>query len=150
DHSYTLPLPVILYTDNGFVSFMSSEFHHDTAGEYMVEKDGMRFVNYHEKIYQLEDGATSLQFDEDHNPVNAAKPWDFSITKNVAAMLLTVILMLVLFFKLANYHRKNTLAPKGMNNVLETLVIFVRDDIARPQIGEKQYMKFLPFLLTVF
>ncbi|UJH90232.1 F0F1 ATP synthase subunit A [Antarcticibacterium sp. 1MA-6-2] len=150
DHSYTLPLPVILFTDNGLVTFMSSEFHHDTEGEHIVEKDGMSFVNYHEKIYQLEDGATEVRFDEEHHPVNATTPWDFSITKNVAAMFITVILMLFLFFKLANYHRKNSQAPKGMNNILETLVLFVRDDIAIPQIGEKKYMKFMPFLLTVF
>ena len=150
ESSVTLPLPVILYTDNGFVTFMSSEFHHDTEGEVVVEKDGMRFVNYHEKIYQLEEGATELKFNEEHYPVNATTPWDFSITKNVAAMFLTVILMLLFFISLAKYHRKNTQAPKGFNNVLETLVLFVRDDIAIPQIGEKKYMKFMPFLLTVF
>ena len=150
DHSYTLPLPVILYTDNGFVTFMSSNFNHDLEGEVVVEKDGMSFVNYHEKIYQLEDGETTLEFNEDGYPANASKPWDFSITKNVAAMLITVILMLWFFFSLANYHKKNKQAPKGFNNVLESLVLFVRDDIAIPQIGEKKYMKFMPFLLTVF
>lgn len=151
DQSYTLPLPVILYTDNGFVSFMSSEFHHDTEGEYVVEKDGMRFVNYHEKIYQLEEGEESLQYDEEeHAAINATKPLDLSITKNVAAMFITIILMIWFFFGLASFHKKNKHAPKGFNNVLETLVLFVRDEIARPQIGDKKYMKFMPFLLTVF
>ncbi|MCM4159186.1 F0F1 ATP synthase subunit A [Antarcticibacterium flavum] len=150
DHSYTLPLPVILYTDNGFVTFMSSNFNHDLEGQVIVEKNGMSFVNYHEKIYRLEDGETALEFGEDGYPVNAGKPWDFSITKNVAAMFITVILMLWFFFSLANYHKKNKQAPKGFNNVLESLVLFVRDDIAIPQIGEKKYMKFMPFLLTVF
>lgn len=150
ENSFTLPLPVILFTDNGMVSFMSSEFHHDTEGEYIVEKDGMQFVNYHEKIYMLDEGATALNFDKDYNAVNASKPWNFSITKNVAAMLITVVLMLLFFFSLARYYKNNTKAPSGLNNVLETLVIFVRDDIARPQIGEKKYMKFMPFLLTVF
>ena len=150
DSSVTLPLPVILYTDAGFVTFMSSEFHHDTEGKYVVEKDGMRFVNLHEDIYKLDAGADSVEFDAEHHPVNASKPWDFSITKNVAAMLLTVILMLLFFTSLARHHKKNTHAPKGFNNALETLVLFVRDDIALPQIGEKKYMKFMPFLLTVF
>lgn len=150
DNSYTLPLPVILWTDNGFVTFMSSEFHHDTEGEYIVEKDGMQFVNYHEKIYQLEEGAESLKFNEENYPENAAKPLDLSITKNVAAMFLTIILMIWFFFGLASFHKKNKHAPKGFNNVLETLVLFVRDEIAKPQIGEKKYMKFMPFLLTVF
>jgi len=150
ESSVTLPLPVILYTDSGLVTFMSSDFHHDTEGEYIVEKDGMRFVNYHEKIYQLDAGAQKIEFDEGHSPLNASKPYDFSITKNVAAMLLTVIVMLIFFFSLAKHHKKNKHAPKGMNNALETLVLFVRDDIAKPQIGEKKYKKFMPYLLTVF
>ncbi|WP_026836898.1 F0F1 ATP synthase subunit A [Gillisia sp. JM1] len=150
ENSYTIPLPVILFTDNGFVTFMSSEFHHDTEAKHIVEKDGMRFVNYHEDIYQLESGANTVEFDEEDHPLNATTSWDFSITKNVAAMFITVILMLIFFLSLANYHKKNSKAPSGFNNALEALVLFVRDEIAIPQIGEKQYMKFMPFLLTVF
>lgn len=150
DQSYTLPLPVILVTDDGLVTFMSSEFHHDTEGEYVVEKNGQRFVNYHEKIYELEGGAEALDYDEEQGALNASKPWNLSITKNVAAMFLTVILMLWFFFGLASHHKKNTHAPKGFNNILEVLVLFVRDEIAKPQIGDKKYMKFMPFLLTVF
>ncbi len=150
ESSFTLPLPVILFTNNGMVTFMSSEFHHDTEGHHVVEKDGMRFVNYHEDIYKLDAGAETVEFDEEHNVLNASKPWDFSITKNVAAMLLTVILMLIFFFGLAGHHKKSKNAPAGFNNILETLVLFVRDEIARPQIGDKKYMKFMPFLLTVF
>lgn len=129
---------------------MSSEFHHDTEAKHIVEKDGMRFVNYHEDIYQLESGANTVEFDEEDHPLNATTSWDFSITKNVAAMFITVILMLIFFLSLANYHKKNSKAPSGFNNALEALVLFVRDEIAIPQIGEKQYMKFMPFLLTVF
>ncbi|MGO3810656.1 F0F1 ATP synthase subunit A [Mesonia sp.] len=150
ESAVTLPLPVILYTDNGLVNFMSSEFHHDTEGEYIVEKYGMRFVNYHEKIYQLDSGAEKIEFNEEQEVLNAKKPIDFSITKNVAAMFLTVIVMIVFFFSLARHHKKNEKAPRGLNNALETLVLFVRDDIAIPQIGKKKYMKFMPFLLTVF
>ena len=150
ESSFTLPLPVILWTENGLITFMSSEFHHDTEGKHIVEEEGMRFVNYHEKIYKLEDGAEELQFNAEHEAINASKPWDISITKNVAAMFLTVILMLLFFRSLASHHKKNTHAPKGFNNILESLVLFVRDDIARPQIGEKKYRKFMPFLLTIF
>ncbi|MGM0634682.1 MAG: F0F1 ATP synthase subunit A [Bacteroidota bacterium] len=148
--SYTLPLPVILYTDHGLVTFMSSEFHHDTEGEVVVERDGQKFVNYHENIYLLEDGVEAVAFDEEHLVTNAVKPLDFSITKNVASMFLTVIVMLVLFLGLAKHYKKSKKAPKGFNNILETLVIFVRDEIAKPQIGNKKYAKFMPFLLTVF
>ncbi len=145
-----LPLPVILYTDDGLVSFMSSEFHHDVEAKHVVEKDGKRFVNYHEKIYQLNEGEETVEFNAEHYPANAERPLDLSITKNVAAMFLTVIVMLVFFFSLAKHHKKNEKAPRGLNNALESLVLFVRDDIAIPQIGEKKYMKFMPFLLTVF
>ena len=58
--------------------------------------------------------------------------------------------MLIFFTSLARHHKKNSHAPSGFNNILETLVIFVRDDIAIPQLGEKRYMKFMPFLLSVF
>ncbi|WP_417884644.1 F0F1 ATP synthase subunit A [Zunongwangia sp.] len=150
ENSFTIPLPVILYTDNGLVTFMSSEFHHDDKGHHVVEKDGMRFVNLHEKIYQLDPGAEELILDKTDHPENAERPYDFSITKNVAAMLITVVIMLIIFSLLAKHYKKKEVSPKGLNNALEALVIFVRDDIARPQIGEKKYMKFMPFLLTVF
>ena len=150
ENSVTLPLPVILYTEEGLVTFMSSEFHHDIEGENIVEKDGMRFVNYHETIYQLEEGAESLVFDSEGNPTNAVTPFDFSVTKNVASMFVTIILMIVFFFGLGRHYKKDSRAPRGAKSVLEGLVLFVRDDIAIPQIGEKKYMKFMPFLLTVF
>ena len=150
EDAVTLPLPVILYTDAGLVTFMSSEFHHDTSGHHIVEKNGMRFVNLHEKIYMLDQEAEAVEFDADHHPLNASKPLDFSITKNVAAMFLTVIIMLVLFLSMSKKLKKSERAPKGVHSALEALVLFVRDKIARPQIGEKKYMKFMPFLLTVF
>lgn len=146
----SLALPVILKTDNGFVSFMSSEFHHDATGTHVVEKNGMKFVNLHEKIYQLNSGESQLKLDEKHNVENASKPLDLSITKNVFAMFITVALMFVLFLPMARSYKKNKQAPKGMSNLLEVFVLFIRDDIARPNIGEKKYKKFMPFLLTVF
>lgn len=148
--SVTLSLPVILKTDQGWITFMSSAFHHDSEGGVVVEKEGQRVVNYHEKAYVLNEGETALEFGEDHYPNNAVRPLDLSITKNVASIFLSVIVLLLLFPRLASHYKKSDKAPKGLNNALETLVIFVRDDIARPQIGEKKFMKFMPFLLTVF
>ncbi|MBZ9652685.1 F0F1 ATP synthase subunit A [Psychroflexus montanilacus] len=151
EDSFTLPLPVILWTDKGLTGFMSSEFHHDVEGEYVVESNGQNFVNYHEKIYVLNEGEEALEFDEEtHAALNANRPFDISVTKNVASMLVSVLLMFVLFIGLARHYKKSKAAPKGFKNILETLVIFVRDEIARPQIGEKKFMKFMPFLLTVF
>ena len=148
--SVSLSLPVILKSDQGWVFFMSSEFHHDSNGEVVVEKNGQRIVNYHEKAYILNDGETGLVFDDNHYPENAVRPIDLSITKNVASIFLTVIVLFLLFPRLAKHYKKSDMAPKGLNNALETLVIFVRDEIAKPQIGSKKYMKFMPYLLTVF
>ena len=90
----TVPLPVILWTDNGLVTFMSGEFHHDVDGKVIVEKKGLNFVNVHEKIYQLDEGATTVAYDAEHHPTNAKRPLDFSITKNVFSMFLSVLLLM--------------------------------------------------------
>lgn len=146
----TLPLPVILSTDNGIVTFSSGEFHHDVSGHNVVARNGMNFVNVHEKIYQLNSGETAASFNEEHHITNGTKPWDFSITKNVFAMFLTVAIMLLLFIPMGRKHGKDGKAPRGISNLLEVFVLFIRDDIARPNIGEAKYKKFMPYLLTVF
>src|SRR5690606_25641446 len=87
----SIALPIILWTDQGLVTFMSSEFHHDDSGTQIVEKDGMRFVKYHEKIYQLEPHVQELAFDDAHHPTNASLPTDLSITRNVFMMWVSVI-----------------------------------------------------------
>ncbi|WP_047246825.1 F0F1 ATP synthase subunit A [Maribacter thermophilus] len=143
------PLPVILWSSNGLVTFMSSEFHHDDNGEVVVEKNGSKFVKLHSKIYELEEGATSLSLDEHHHAANAHRVLDFSITKSVFGILLVGLFMLWAFSSLAKQY-KNKSVPTGFGRVLEPLVIYVRDEIARPNIGEKKYRKFTGYLLTVF
>jgi len=143
------PLPVILWTSEGLVTFMSSEFHHNDDGHVIVEKKGLNFAKIHSKIYELEDGATTVSFDETHHATNASKVLDFSITKSVVGILFAGFLMLLAFSKLAKQY-KTRQVPKGFSRVLEPLVIYVRDEIARPNIGEKKYKKFMGFLLTVF
>ncbi|VXB51754.1 ATP synthase subunit a [Maribacter litoralis] len=143
------PLPVILWSSNGLVTFMSSEFHHDDNGEVIVEKNGSKFVKLHSKIYELEAGASSVNFDEEHHATNAHKVLDFSITKSVVGVLLVGLLMLLAFSSLAKQYAKKSI-PTGFGRVLEPLVLYVRDEIARPNIGEKHYRKFTGYLLTVF
>lgn len=146
---YSFPLPIIVYTSKGVKTFMSSEFHHDDNGQVIVNKDGVQLTKLHSKIYQLESGATSINFDESHHPTNAYKVLDFSITKSVFGMFLTGLLMILGFSALARGYKKSAV-PTGFGRVLEPLVIYVRDEIARPNIGEKKYRKFMGFLLTVF
>ena len=150
EHAVSIPLPVILYTNNGLVCFMSSAFHHNDDGSYVVSKGGANFVKYHEKIYQLNDGASSLEFDEQHHPLNAVKPIDVSITKNVFSMLLSVVLLLTLFGAAGRSARKNPGAPKGVLAFLEPIIVFIREDIIIPNVGEKKYKTYIPYLITVF
>ncbi len=145
EHKYVgFPLPVILW-DNGLKVFSSSQFHH---GETLAEVDGQHYKLYHSKIYKT-DAEGTINYDEDHHPTNV-KPLDFSITKNVVMIIFTGLLMLWLFSSLARSYAKNNGIPTGVGRFFEPIVLYIRDDIARPNIGEKRYKKYMPFLLTIF
>lgn len=147
----SLALPIILWTDNGLTTFSSSEFHHDDNGEVIVEKNGGKFVKLHEKIYQLDPNATTVAFDEENHPTNAHRPLNFSITRNVFMMWVSVIVLLLLFITAArSYKKSKDGVPTGIAGFLEPLVVFVRDEIGKPMIGEHKYKKYMPYLLTIF
>ena len=146
---YGFSLPVILWTSKGLVTFMSSEFKHNDDGHVVVDKGGLRFAKIHGKIFELNQGAHHVNFDDHHHATNAHKVLDFSITKSVFGILFAGLLMVLGFSALARGYKKGAI-PTGFSRVLEPLVIYVRDEIARPNIGEKKYKKFMPYLLTVF
>ena len=139
----SFPLPVILF-DNGIHIFSSSKFHH---GEEVAEVDGNYYKIEHNKIYKT-NAAGTITHNEEGHPTNA-RPLDFSLTKNVVMIFITAIFMFFLFKGLATSYTKKKI-PTGLNRALEPLVIYVRDDIAIPNIGEKKYRKYMGFLLTVF
>ena len=146
-------LPVILYTDNGLVTFCSSEFERDEEGVKIVEKKDQKFVKYHGKIYYAADQANShgayIVYDDEHHAVNK-RPLDFSITKNVFSIFLGFILLILVFFAVARGYKKNAgKAPKGIQSFIEPIILFVRDEIAIPNLGHR-YERFMPYLLTVF
>ncbi|MFD2908719.1 F0F1 ATP synthase subunit A [Flavobacterium ardleyense] len=142
---YGFPLPVILI-DGGLKVFSASKFEH---GEATAEVDGKFYKLFHGKIYDT-NAAGDLNLNEEHHPTNPM-PLNFSITKNVVALFLTAVLVFLLFLGLAKtYKNGHNNLPKGFSRVLEPMVIYVRDEIARPNIGDKKYRKFAPYLLTVF
>ena len=143
------PLPVILWTSKGLVTFMSSEFHHNDDGHVIVEKDGLKFAKIHSKIFELDNNAVTISFDETHHATNAHKLLDFSITKSVVGILFIGFLLLFWFSRLAKQYKTKQI-PTGFARVLEPLVLYVRDEIARPNIGDKHYRRFTGYLLTVF
>lgn len=133
-HGVTLPLPVILYSaDRGVEVFSSARLAHDEVYN--------GYKNVHGKIHRVT--ATGAVDEE-------AKVYDFSITKNVASLLLSAVIILTLFSAVTKGYAKNKgRAPKGIQSALEPIILFVRDEIAKPSIGPK-YTKYLPYLLTLF
>ena len=147
----SLSLPIILWTENGFTSFSSSKFHHDDEGHIVVEANGGSFVKLHEKIYQLDAGVTAIVYDSEHHPINAQKPIDLSITRNVFMMWISVALLLFIFLTTArSYKKSKDGVPTGLAGFMEPLIVFVRDEIGKPMIGEHKYKRYMPYLLTIF
>lgn len=140
---YGFSLPIILW-DNGLQVFSSSKFHH---GEEVAEHNGNFYVLHHEKIYKTD--ATGKLNEEHGHPTNV-KPLDFSITKSVLGIFLVSLLMFFLFKGLAKSYAKNGGIASGAGRFFEPLVVFIRDEVAIPNIGEKNYKKYMSYLLTLF
>ena len=130
-HDVSIPLPVILYTGGHLDVFMSSSFEH---GKKNVIKGDREYHLDHGKIVEK----SGLQV------------LDFSITKNVFNMFISVALLLLIFISSARKYKGSPSAPRGIQRFTEPLVVFVRDEIALPNIGEKHHERFVPFLLTIF
>ena len=150
----SIPLPIILWTDNGLVTFSSSEFHHDDEGTEVVTKKGLSFVKFHEEIYYASSESNSsgqfLSLDKNSYPTNL-KPLDFSITKLVFSMFLSMIFLVLIFgISAKKYSKSSKGVPSGIAKFTEPLILFIRDEVAIPNIGEKNYKKYMPYLLTLF
>lgn len=131
EHHATIPLPVILYSpQKGLSTFMSSQFHHGHS-----EYEGYKLVG--NKIVPVEEGV---------------EVYDFSLTRNVVQMILALIVLVWILTGVAKRYRTGQgvkTAPRGLQNAIEPVVTFVRDEVAKPNIGHK-YKRFLPLLLTIF
>jgi F-type H+-transporting ATPase subunit a len=138
----SVPLPVILYskTRGKLFIFWSSKFHHghDAYKGFKLIKEG----DLKGKIVEV---------DEHESKIDGPLPLDFSMKKNVIGIIFSITVICLIFISVANRYKSNPNgAPKGLQSLMETLILFVRDDIARPSIGDKNYGKFMPFLLTTF
>lgn len=146
-------LPIILWTDNGLTIFSSDRFEHDNSGSVVVEENGQKFLRYNEHIFYA-DRFDQAKFEEASTMARPFmyedRPLDFSITKTVFSMILAAVLLFIIFGFAAKHYKKNEKAPKGLAGFLEPLILFVRDDIAIPNIGEKKYQKYMPILLSIF
>lgn len=135
----SIPLPVILYSENsGWNLFSSSVFHHyDTYNGFYIASEGDNAG----KI--VERDATG----------NETRPiFDISITKNVLAIFLNAALLVVIMLFTARWYKKRKTeytAPRGFVGAMEALVTMVVDEVIKPNVG-KQAGRFTPYLLTVF
>lgn len=145
DFHLSIPLPVILYSMNPQLHggkklnvFLSSKFHHghEPFNGFLLAHEG----KYEGKIVETDISGEII-----------GRPVDISITKTIAGIIVSVIILLSLLLSVA---RKAVIssrkAPSGLLNLIEPVIVFVRDEVAKPAIGEKKYEKFLPFLLTLF
>lgn len=139
-HHVSVYLLVIVYTkDKGINIFSSKRLAHGHV------YDGFRIMEEGDHKGQI------VEVDEEGHVIEGKLPLDFSITKNITAMIIAALLLLWLFVSLArSYRRTGISAPKGIQGFLEPIVMFVRDDIAIPNIGEHKYEKYMPYLLTAF
>lgn len=128
----SLPLPVILITEGNVDIFLSSEFHH---GEQQVIRG--------DRVYRLNHGHIE--------EANGKKVIDLSFTKNVASMFIASLLIIFIFTSVAKAYKKRPgQAPSGLQAFIEPIILFVRDDVIIPNIGEKKYKTYLPYLMTLF
>ena len=126
----SIPLPVILYTEGNLDVFISSEFHHGKSK--VIRGDRTYKIDHHNIVEE-----------------NNKKILNVSVTKNVASMILSVLLLFFILRKVSLSYKSKKAAPKGIQSFLEPLILFVRDDIIKSSIGPK-HKKYTVFLLTVF
>lgn len=137
-------LPVIVFSEGELYAFSSKHFHHEKQ-YHTYDKNGEEVIfeipdegKYEGKVVRVMNDGTQI------------KPFDISITKTVCGLLISCTLLIIVFLLVAKgYSKRGEKAPKGIQALIEPLVIYVRDDIAKPNIG-KDYEKYLPFLITVF
>ena len=134
----SIPLPCIVKSKDGWQTFMSSkiEHGHEYKGLFIAEEG-----RYEGKIVERgEDG-------------KFIRPFDISITKNVCSLMITALILVLIVLGAARWYRKNDASegtPDGFTGLVEMMVMMVNDDLIKPSIGEKEYRKYAPYLLTAF
>lgn len=156
----TIPLPVILYSSGkGLSVFMSSAFHHgeETHDGYMLLSEKYAEENH---LAEVKDAKGKPVFKTgkiyavgaDGKPDLNTKVYDFSITRNVAQMLISVLLLIIIMTRVAKKYKNGIgvhSAPTGFQGAVEPVITFVRDEVAKPNLGHS-YGKYMALLLTIF
>ena len=135
NHSVRIPLPIIVWGQDGLHCFMSSRV---TGGETYEGFKISTSEEHHGKLVQMLDDGSEY------------RPWDFSITKNVAGLFISAAIVVLMMMSLKRWYARNGMkAPRGFKGALELVFDFVYTDTIRPIMG-KHAPKYAPYLLTAF
>ncbi|HEY0433277.1 MAG TPA: F0F1 ATP synthase subunit A [Chitinophagaceae bacterium] len=153
EHAAIVPLPVILYSPQKGVSmFMSSEFHHGSRtykGYSLLTQEKIEEEKLDTKKYSA---GQIIPVNEAGEIDRSVSVYDVSLTRNVVQMIIALVLLVWLMVSIAKKYRAGqgvSSAPKGSQSLMEPVINFIRDDVAKPNLGSR-YRKYLPYLLTVF
>ena len=138
-HHVSIPLPCIVRSSTGWHVFMSSKLEHG---------------HEHEGFFIAEEGRYEDKIVERGTDGELVRPFDISITKNVASLMFTAVLLIIIVLSTARWYRKHDTAqegaPGGFAGLMELMIMMVNDEIIKPSVGEKHYRKYAPYLLTAF
>ena len=139
NHHKSIPLPIIVFTSDGMHCFSSERVAHgheydDNGTIFRIAPKGSKYAG---KVVEIKDG-------------EEIRPFDISITKNVCAIFITMILVIWSILAVARWHKQGTnKAPRGYVGAMESLITFIYDSVIKPTLKE-QAPRFAPYLLTVF
>lgn len=168
EKSVSIPLPIILFGNGGAEFFMSGKFHHGHSVYHgyalgftpehngKIVKLGGKYADYTGPLADIiKDEGILKGDDKGMEALVDAKAtssiFDLSITKNVCSLIISIIILLWLFLKVAKqYKERENQAPRGAQGLVEPLILFIRDEVAIPSLGADRYQKFFPYLLTLF
>ena len=153
-NTISLPLPIILVSSKGIDMFLANR----KPDSVIRLREGIYAAKIGSKYYLIDEGKFSGVVSESdiiNRDITKALDktvgvYDLSITKNVLQMLIALSLMMWIIISAAKkYKTRSGKAPRGLQNAVEVIVLFIRDGVAKPMLGHK-YMKYLPYLLSLF
>ena len=137
DRRISIPLPVIVRSSTGWHCFLSSKL-----------EDGAEY----EGLYISSSEANEGKIVEKNAAGEEVRPFDISITKNVLALMINSLILVVLILCCSRWYRKHDAlseAPRGVAALFEPVIAMINDDVIKDAIGPG-YAKYSPYLLTVF
>jgi len=131
-----IPLLIIVKApEGGLKAFSAAKLHHG---------------HVYEGFYLATDGKYAGKVVTKAADGKEVRPLDVSITKNVLALLVSSLLVVMIVLIVARWYKKHPLqAPGGFVGTIEVVVEFLRNDVIKSNVGP-DYRKFQSYLMTVF